>query len=137
MNRLLVAFLISAALLLVPLCMLADETAVAGDVDPGALITVENYLRSLVDGDISGLKSTLSPKLLREKASVLDAPSYDVTLQSFYANATFRIVNASPLGAGRIKVDTEIFLDSGHLMEASFLLVRDADDNYMIDEEAQ
>ena len=137
MNRLLVALLIGTALLFIPLCILVDDTAVAGDVDAGALITVENYLRSLIDGDIYGLKSTLSPKLLRDKAPVLDSPSYGATLQSFYANATFRIVNASPAGAERVKVDTELFLGSGHLMEASFLLVRDTDGNYMIDEELQ
>jgi len=137
MNRRLIAFLIISVLLLIPLCKSADETAVAGDVDPGALITVENYLIALINGDILSLKSTLSPKLLREKSSVLDSPSYDKTLQSFYANATFRIVNANPDGAGRIKVDTEITLDGGHLMEASFLLVRDADGNYVIDEEVQ
>jgi len=137
MNRQLIAFLIIAVLLLIPLGKSANETAVAGDVAPGALITVERYLIALINGDILGLKSTLSPKLLREKASVLESPSYDETLRSFYANATFRIVSENPVGAERVKVDTEISLDGGHLMEASFLLVRDADDNYMIDEEVQ
>jgi hypothetical protein len=135
MNRRLF-ILMGTALLIILLCIPANTVA-AGDVDPGALVTVENYLQSLINGDIQGIRSTLSPRFLREKAPVLDSQSYDEFLQALYKNATFRIVDASPEGTDRVKVDTELSLDGGHLVAASFILVRGADGIYVIDQEME
>jgi hypothetical protein len=135
MNRRLV-ILTSAALLIISICISANATT-AGDVDPGAVVTVENYLQSLIAGDVQGIKRTLSPRFLQEKEPVLDSQSYDEFLLSLYKNATFRIVDASPVGTDRVKVDTELTLDGGHLVAVSFILVRDTNGLYVIDQEME
>jgi hypothetical protein len=136
MNRLLMNFLLTV-FLLIPLCLLPGGTVLADDEKAGALITVESYLNSLFHGDIPGIKITLSPRFLRKTAPTLDSQSYAATLRSLYANAKFRIVGAGFSGPGRIKVDTELTLGVGQLMKVSFLVVRDAQGAYLIDEEVQ
>lgn len=136
MNRRLMKILLTV-ILLVPLGILHGETALAGDGTAEAEATVESYLNSLVNGDIPGIKSTLSPGLLHDKAPVLDSPSYEVMLRSLYPKAKYRILNASPSGTNRVKVDSVLTLYSGHLMNASFLVLLGADGRYLIDEELQ
>jgi hypothetical protein len=136
MDRRVISFLIAVSLLF-SLSLFANTAAIAGNVPIDALITVESYLNSLVAGDISGMKSTLSPGLLLDKASVLDSPSYDATLRSLYANARYKIVKASYLRSGRIRVDVALSLEGDQLMEASFLLTRDNGGSYLICEELQ
>lgn len=124
-------------LLSVAVCLSGVPAAVGDGGDADAVAVVESYLGALVRGDIDGMKQRLAPELLHKKASVLDSPSYDRTLRSFYENATFSIVDTRPEKNDRIRVDTQIVLGSGHLMVASFIVVKDAAGVHWIAEEVE
>ena len=131
MNRQMGALLITALLLI-------TLFAAAGDAgDATAVAVVENYLNSLIIGDIDGLKRDLADGLLQKKAPALDSPSYDDMLRSRYQNATFTIVDTVPLNGDRTRIDTQILFGSGRRMVASFIVIKDVAGAYWIAEEVE
>jgi hypothetical protein len=124
------------AIMIVIVGMLHGHTVFADDGTTKAVSTVGSYLYSLVHGDISGMKAMLSPKLLHEKTPILDSSSYSAILRLLYPGA-YKILNAAPSGSERIRVDATLTLYNGELMKASFLVLNNADDGYLIDEEIE
>ena len=89
-----------------------------------AVASVQGYMSALIAGDMAQVRTYLAPKLLAERKSLLDNPTYPQRLQEAYGDASYEVVGYELLDFDKVQVDVKIQLNPQDAIHSRFILVR-------------